>query len=87
MLVMITQGIREFMARDWQATRDRKDAHWATRIAQRGPAEALRIADDLRRQILLRDPAWPDEALRRADLLAHVRLSAIFRRAGPARRA
>jgi hypothetical protein len=75
------------MSRDWQAARDSKDAYWAERIARLGPAEAFRIAEELRRQVLLRDPAWPDAALRTADLLAHARLSDCLRRACSARRA
>jgi hypothetical protein len=84
---VITRGIREFVARDWQAARDNKDDYWAERIARLGAPEAFRIADELRRQALLRDPAWPDAALRKADLLAHTRLSDCLRRAGATRRA
>jgi hypothetical protein len=84
---VITRGLREFVARDWQAARDHKDAYWADRIARLGPREGLRIADELRRQAILRDPAWPDAALRKADLLAHARLSGSLRRADSARRA
>lgn len=83
---VITRRIREFVTRDWQAARDNKDAYWADRIARLGPVEAFRIADDLRRQALLGNPAWPDAALRQADLLAHARLSARLGRAGAARR-
>ncbi len=74
------------MARDWQAARDSKDAYWSERIARLGVAEAFRVAEELRRQALLQDPAWPDAALRREDLLAHVRLADRFRRAGATRR-
>ncbi len=84
---MITRGIREFVARDWQAVRDSKDAYWGERIARLGAAEALRIAEELRRQACLCDPAWPDAVERDADLRAHVRLAAILRRAGATRRA
>ena len=84
--LVVTRGIRDFVARDWEAARDNKDAYWGERIARLGPAEGFRIAEELRRQVLLRDPAWPDAALRRADLLSHLRLAEIFRRAGPARR-
>lgn len=84
---VITRGIRELVRRDWQAARDLKDAYWAERIARLGALEAFRVADELRRQALLHDPAWPDAACRTADLLAHARLSAALRRAGSARRA
>jgi len=39
--------------------RDSKDAFWATRIARLGPIEGLRIADELRRQVVRQNPNWP----------------------------
>lgn len=83
---MVTRGIREYVNRDWRALRESKDAYWADRIARLGPGEALRIADELRRQMLDRDPHWPDPASRQADLETHVRLAALVRRADSARR-
>jgi hypothetical protein len=83
---VITRGIRELVSRDWSAVRENKDAYWAERIARLGPGEAFRVAEELRRQMILRDPDWPDAALREADLLSHARLAEILRRAGPARR-
>jgi hypothetical protein len=80
---MITRGIREFLARDWRTIREYKDDYWAARIADRGPAEALRIADELRRQVLRQQPGWPDAALRRQDLLCHALVAERLRRAGP----
>jgi hypothetical protein len=81
---MITRGIREFMTRDWAASRRLKDAYWGERIARLGPAEGLRVADELRRQMQLQDTFWPSAAQRSADLSEHVRLADIFRRAGDA---
>jgi hypothetical protein len=83
---VITRGIREYVARAWMAARLSKDAYWARRIGRLGPAEAFRIAEDLRRQAIDRDRAWPDPASRQQDLLSHVRLAELFRRAGAARR-
>jgi hypothetical protein len=83
---VITRGIRELVARDWAAARQNKDAYWGERIARLGPLEGFRIAQELHRQAQLLNPGWPDEALRQADLQAHVRLSALFRRAGSTRR-
>jgi len=77
----MTRGIRAFVSRDWLRVRRAKDEYWAERIARLGAGEAVRVADDLRRQALLLDPAWPSEADRRRDLLAHVRLARRFRRA------
>jgi hypothetical protein len=82
---MLTRGIREYVARDRQAVRASKDAYWARRIAERGPVEAFRVAEALRRQALLQHPGWPDEALRREDLQFHVRVAERLRRAGAPR--
>lgn len=82
---MITRGIREFVARDWNAVRENKDLYWAERIERLGPVEGLRIADELRRQMILRNPEWPDQRLRDDDLLAHARLAQLFQRASPTR--
>jgi hypothetical protein len=84
---MITSGIREFLGRDWRAVRTAKDDYWAERVARLGPMEGLRIGDELRRQALLQNPAWPDAADRDRDMLAHVRLAELFTRADSARRA
>ena len=84
---MITDGIRQFMGRDWRAARTAKDDYWAERVARLGPLEGLRVADELRRQALLQNPHWPDAADRDRDLLAHVRLAELFTRADSARRA
>jgi hypothetical protein len=83
---VITRGIREFVSRDWTAAREAKDTYWADRIRRLGPQEGLRIAGELRRQMLLRDPAWPRPDDRREDLLAHVRLARLLHDAGAARR-
>ncbi len=84
--VVITRGIREFVSRDWDAARESKDAYWGERIARLGPLEGLRIADELRQQALLQDPTWPHDDERRQDLLVHVRVAELFRRAGTTRR-
>ncbi len=82
---VIIDGIRAFMTRDWQRARDAKDAYWAERVGRLGPAEALRIADELRRQALLQHPDWPDAASRREDLRHHARMTELFARVDAAR--
>ena len=82
----MTRGIREFVARDWAAARAAKDRYWAERIARPGATEGLRIADELRRQVLLQDPEWPAAADRRQDLAAHVALAERLRRVHATRR-
>lgn len=84
---MVTRGIREFMGRAWGETRRAKDLYWAERIARLGPLEGLRIADELRRQMLQQNPEWPGPELRDADLASHVRVAELLRRADAARRA
>jgi len=83
---VITRGIREFVSRDWRAAREAKDAYWGERVAHLGPGEGLRIAEELRRQALLWDPAWPHPEDRRRDLLSHARLAELLHRAGSTRR-
>ncbi len=83
---MLTYGIRAFLTRDWQRARDAKDAYWAERVQRLGPLEALRIADELRRQVMLQHPDWPDAASRRDDLRHHVRMTELFARVDAARR-
>jgi hypothetical protein len=82
----ITRGIRDFVGRDWNAARVNKQAYWADRIARLGPMEAFRIADELRRQVIERGTGWPGPDDRDADLQAHIRLTALLRRAGTTRR-
>jgi hypothetical protein len=83
---MITRGIRELVARDWDAARRSKDTYWGERIGRLGAAEGLRVADELRRQMLQRDPGWPDLEARETDLRFHVSMAERLRRAGAARR-
>ncbi|HEV8392980.1 MAG TPA: hypothetical protein VGQ37_01850 [Vicinamibacterales bacterium] len=83
----ITRGIREFVSRDWRAAREAKDRYWGQQVKRLGSAEALRIADELRRQVLQQVPGWPSAEQREADLQAHIRLSELLTRAGRARRA
>ena len=84
---MITDGIHAFMARDWRRARAAKDAYWADRIGRLGPIEAMRIAEELRRQTKLQHPDWPDAASREDDLRHHVHMTELFARVDAARRA
>jgi hypothetical protein len=83
---VITWGIRELVARDWDAIRRNKEDYWGERIGRLGALEGLRVADDLRRQMLQRDPGWPDADTRQADLTFHAALAERFRRTGATRR-
>jgi hypothetical protein len=78
---VITRGLRELVTRDWDRARLAKDTYWRERVSRLGAAEGFRVADELRRQALLHHPGWPDADARAADLEAHIRLSALLRRA------
>ena len=82
---MITRGIQGYVSRDWAAARESKDAFWAARIARLGPIEGLRIADELRRQVIRQNPEWPNDQERHEDIAAHTRLSGLLRRASLSR--
>jgi hypothetical protein len=81
---VITRGIREFVARDWRAARDAKDAYWSRRIATLGPLEAFRVGEELRSQARLQHPTWPDADERRQGIAAHVHVAALLGRASSA---
>ena len=80
-MCVITRGIREFMARDWDAVRSAEDIYWADRVMRLGAVEGFRIADELRRQMRAQEATWPDADARQRDLLAHVRLRELLARA------
>ncbi len=82
--MVITKDIHSYVSRDWDTARDSKDGFWAMRIARLGPIEGLRIADELRRQVVRQSSGWPSEQERCDDLASHVRLSELLHRAGPA---
>ena len=83
---MITRGIRELVARDWEAVRESKEIYWSERIRRLGAGEGLRIAGELRLQMIQRDPAWPDDDARQADLRFHGSMAERLRRTGATRR-
>jgi hypothetical protein len=82
---VITRNLRSFLDRDWTAVREAKDAYWAEVARARGPLEALRIADELRRQVQQLRPGWPTAEDRAADVEAHIQLSERLQRGGHTR--
>jgi hypothetical protein len=86
MAASVTRGIRDYVRRDWEVARAAKDDYWSARIRRLGPREGLRIADELRRQVLALDVEWPSQADREGDLATHARVSELLRRAEHARR-
>lgn len=80
-------GVRGYMGRDWAALEALKDEHWLLRRSQMSADERLGVAAELRRWAHQLRPQVDWEAERQADLEAHIRLSALLRRAdGRARR-
>lgn len=75
--------LREYAGRDRSELVALKAAHWRDRKARLGPAEALRVADAMRRYYLRLRPGWPDEAEREADLAVHIRVGEALRTLGP----
>jgi len=74
-----------FVERDWDAVAALKERYWIERLRRLGPAEALRIVDELRRQILASRPGWPSLEERRKDRESHERLAELLHRAVPPR--
>ena len=81
---------KAFARRGWTAAARAKQQYWRSFQQQHGPAEALRIADELRKQVLAQKPGWPNEEERSEDLSAHLRfldlLERFEARRGPAAR-
>jgi hypothetical protein len=76
-------ALREFVRRDWDAAARAKEQYWRDWKREHGPAAGVRIADELRRQILLARPDWPSERERQEDLEMHLRLIEAIRRVPP----
>jgi len=69
--------LRSYAQRDWGAPE-----RLARRRRARLPvAERVRLAIELYEAAKATNPGWPDEATRRADLDAHVRLKRLLREA------
>lgn len=71
--------LRAFVQRDWQRLQDHKANAWVRIKAERGVTAAVLAAESLRLAARERDPSWPSEADRRADLETHIRISRALR--------
>jgi hypothetical protein len=76
--------LREYLRRDWGLLGQAKHDFWINRRRLMPAIEALRIADELRRQVHAIRPDWPPPADRDADLAAHVHVTEILGRAASA---
>ena len=75
----LTDGLREYMARDWAAVRESKERYWSKDLSA---ADRIRLAESLRLSVLAASPEWPSEEDRIDDLDAHEHLAGRIRRAG-----
>lgn len=75
------EAARAFVETRWASAARDKAAYWRDWKRRSGPAAGIRIADELRRQVLAARPDWPSEAERLEDLETHLRLIDIIRRA------
>jgi hypothetical protein len=68
------EDLRRFARQDWAAAQRGKDLYWRDWKRRHGPAAAIRMADELRKQVIAQRPDWPTEEERAEDLAAHLRL-------------
>ena len=78
------EDVRSYVGRDWQALAAVKDEAWIEQRRSGGVAGALRLADELRREVMALRPDWPSEDDRAEDLATHSRVAEILRGAGRA---
>lgn len=76
-------ALLDFVRRDWSAAARSKAIYWRDWKRRHGPAAGIRIADELRRQVLRMRPGWPSARERQADLAAHLRIIEALRRVPP----
>lgn len=73
-------ALRAFAQRDWASLERDQERYWRDQKAREGPAACIRVADQLRRQVIAVRPDWPSERERREDLAMHLRLIDVIRR-------
>ncbi|WP_438043521.1 hypothetical protein [Sorangium sp. So ce128] len=78
--------LRRFARQDWAAAQRDKELYWRDWKKQHGPAAGVRIADELRKQVLAQRPAWPSDGEREEDLATHLRVLEALDRLPPRRR-
>jgi hypothetical protein len=78
--------LRLFASFDWAAAERNKELYWRDWKRKHGPAAGIRIADELRKQVLAQKPGWPSDEERREDLATHLRVLEALARVPPRRR-
>jgi hypothetical protein len=72
--------LKAYAGREWAQVEESKRRYWAKRKTILSPAEALEVAEGLRRHVRAMRPDWPSPAERATDLEVHARVSASLRR-------
>jgi hypothetical protein len=72
-----------FVHRDWSSASRSKDLYWRDWKRLHGPAGGIRMAEELRLQVLQARPDWPSPRERLADLAMHLRVIDALRRVPP----
>ncbi|MCK6591637.1 MAG: hypothetical protein L6Q76_29125 [Polyangiaceae bacterium] len=78
-------ALLDFARRNWSEAERLKAIYWRDWKRRRGPAAGIRVADELRLQVLRMRPGWPSARERQADLAAHLRVIEALRRVPPRR--
>lgn len=77
------EELRRFARQDWAAAQRDKELYWRDWKRQHGPAAGIRIADELRKQVLAQKPGWPSDEEREEDLRTHLRVIEALQRVPP----
>lgn len=81
------EDLRRFITLvDFRAAARDKELYWRDWKEKHGPAAGIRIADELRRQVIAQRPSFPSPGERREDLEAHLREIEAFQCFDDARR-
>ena len=79
------EALREYAQRDWAKAKRATELFWIERKRLLGPAEGIRMGDELRRHAKLVRPDWPSQAERDDDAATHLRVIDALRRVPPRR--
>jgi hypothetical protein len=77
-------ALRAYAERDWASAARDDERSWIEQAQRQGPAGGIRVAAELRRQVLAMRPDWPSARERDEDLATHLRVIDALRRV-PAR--
>lgn len=67
-------ALRVYVDRDWGSAARDDERSWIEQARRQGPAGGIRIAAELRRQVLAMRPDWPSRHERDLDHATHLRV-------------